>query len=414
MGTSGFVVRKTSVIDFATIAVTAFHNLTGMSTGAGPFAPQGVDIEDASIGTGFFIGVDNASFGNLMLRRVSNPGGTPTISANIPIAVTATAPPITVRHLGNLGGANGQLDGGDDRLTSASLVNGRLWTAHTIGVTHTGQASGSANRDGVRWYEIASLTTTPTVDAVGDAVLERRRRQLRSAQLLGAVDRDLDDRPHGHRLQRRRHAASLSTPASPSASLRRAPARFGAAQLYTGVRRRRTTRQGTPGSPTRGRRWGGVSSTVVDGCDGSTIWTLQQFTDADRFLRAAGRPYRWSWRAHSGQRDPSVIRQRGRVDRPAGHRDVEWRHRFLRSGRRIPLPDRREHSGRHRQQRDAYGSDHSDGQRFDRRRGTGTQDDQHRQSRRAGRDERRDSPGHARSACDVESPLAGAAGNRSR
>ncbi len=46
MGTSGFVVRKTSVIDFATIAVTAFHNLTGSSTAAGPFAPQGVDIDD--------------------------------------------------------------------------------------------------------------------------------------------------------------------------------------------------------------------------------------------------------------------------------------------------------------------------------------------------------------------------------
>ena len=89
MGTSGFVVRKTSVIDFATIAVTAFHNLTGTSTGAGPFAPQGVDNEDASVGTGFFIGVDNASLGTLMLRRVSNPGGTPTISANIPIAVLA-------------------------------------------------------------------------------------------------------------------------------------------------------------------------------------------------------------------------------------------------------------------------------------------------------------------------------------
>ena len=98
-----------------------------------------------------------------MLRRVSNPGGTPAISVNIPIAVPATAAPVTVRHLGNLGGANGQLDGGDDRLMSASLVNGRLWTAHTIGVTHTGVASGSANRDGVRWYELGSLTTTPTV-----------------------------------------------------------------------------------------------------------------------------------------------------------------------------------------------------------------------------------------------------------
>ena len=87
MGTSGFVVRKTSVIDFATIAVTPFHNLTGSSTGAGPFAPQGVDVEDPSVATGFFIGVDNASLGTLMLRRVSNPGGTPTISGNVAITV---------------------------------------------------------------------------------------------------------------------------------------------------------------------------------------------------------------------------------------------------------------------------------------------------------------------------------------
>ena len=88
MGTCGFVVRKTSVIDFATIAVTPFHNLTGSSAGAGPFAPQGVDVDDPTVATGFFIGVDNASLGTLMLRRVSNPGGTPTISGNI--AITGT------------------------------------------------------------------------------------------------------------------------------------------------------------------------------------------------------------------------------------------------------------------------------------------------------------------------------------
>ncbi len=162
-GTSGYVVRKTSVIDGATIAVTPFHGLTGTSAGAGPFAPVGVDNDDAGSGTGYFIGVDNASLGTLMLRRISNPGLTPTISGNIAIAVAPTAAPITVRHLGILGDPNGRLDGGDDRLTSASLVNGRLWTAQTIGVTHTGVASASANRNGVRWYEIGSLTATPTV-----------------------------------------------------------------------------------------------------------------------------------------------------------------------------------------------------------------------------------------------------------
>ncbi len=43
------------------------------------------------------------------------------------------------------------------------LQNGTLWTSQTIGVTDTGVASGSATRNGVRWYQIGSPTTTPTV-----------------------------------------------------------------------------------------------------------------------------------------------------------------------------------------------------------------------------------------------------------
>ena len=279
MGTSGYVVRKTSVIDFATIAVTAFHNLTGTSTGAGPFAPQGVDIEDASIGTGFFIGVDNASFSNLMLRRVSNPGGTPTISANIPIAVLPTAAPITVRHLGNLGGANGQLDGGDDRLTSASLVNGRLWTAHAIGVTHTGEASGSANRDAVRWYEIGSLTTpTPAVMQTGT---------LFSGAGVGSFDQRNYWVPSIATSTTGRSIIGFSAAGTSEFVNAGVAERFSTdgagvlrpAQLITGSAAAYNP-PGDAGSPTRGRRWGGVSSTVVDGCDGSTIWTLQQYTDS--------------------------------------------------------------------------------------------------------------------------------------
>jgi hypothetical protein len=278
LGTSGFVVRKTSVIDFATIAVTAFHNLTGAPGGAGPFAPMGVDVEDASLATGFFIGVDNASLGTLMLRRVSNPGGTPTISANVAIAVSATAAPITVRHLGNLGSTNGQLDGGDDRLTSASLVNGRLWTAHTIGVTHTGVASGSANRNGVRWYEIASLTTTPSVMQTGT---------LFSNAGSGSFDQRNYWVPSIATSTTGRSIVGFSAAGTSEFVNAGVAERFSAdgagtlraTQFYTASTAAYNP-PGDAGSPTRGRRWGGMSSTVVDGCDGSTIWTLQQFTDA--------------------------------------------------------------------------------------------------------------------------------------
>ena len=279
MGTSGFVVRKTSVIDFATIAVTAFHNLTGSSTGAGPFAPQGVDVEDVNLGTGFFIGVDNASLGTLMLRRVSNPGGTPTISGNVSIAVAPTAAPITVRHLGNLASTNGQLDGGDDRLSTAMLQNGTLWTSHTIGVTDTGVASGSATRNGVRWYQLGSLTT-PTPSVVQSGTLftagspgnfNQRNYWVPSIATSTSGRTVIGFSAAG--ASEFVNAGVAERFAADTAGMLRAP------QLFTTAPAAYNP-PGDAGSAARGRRWGGVSATVVDGCDGSTIWTLQQFTDA--------------------------------------------------------------------------------------------------------------------------------------
>jgi hypothetical protein len=276
-GTSGYVVRKTSVIDGATIAVTPFHGLTGTAAGAGPFAPVGVDIEDSGTGLGYFIGVDNASLGTLMLRRIANPGGTPTISANIPIAVAATAAPISVRHLGNTGGAAGNLDGGDDRLTSAVVRNGTLWTTQTIGVIDTGAASASANRNGVRWYAIGSVNSVPALQQQGTlfqpggsgSVLERNywNPSIASASnnrtVLGFSVAGSAEYANAGVAER------LSGDAN---NTLRAPQLFTAANdPYNPV--------GDPGDPARGRRWGSVSSTVMDGCDGTTVWTVQQFTD---------------------------------------------------------------------------------------------------------------------------------------
>jgi Bacterial Ig domain len=277
-GTSGFVARKTSVIDAATPVITAFHNLTGTVAGPGPFAPQGVDIEDLAIGVGFFIGVDNASLGTIAIRRVSNPGTTPVISSNIMLAVPATAAPIRVRHLGNLGGADGQMDGGDDRLTSASIRNNRLWTAHTIGVTETGVASGAATRNGVRWYDIGSLTGTPTLMQSGT---------LFSSGAPGSFDQRNYWVPSIATSTRGRTIVGFSA-AGTSEFINGgvaerfqadAPGTLRAPQLATAANDAYNP-PGDPGSATRGRRWGGASDTVEDGCDGSSIWTIQQFVDA--------------------------------------------------------------------------------------------------------------------------------------
>ncbi len=155
VNTSLFVIRKSSILNGGPIVVTAFRGL--ISGGEGPDSPRGVDNFDPSSTEGYVIGPSDMAFGRLVLRRVSNPGTTPSISANIPITVNSTAYPISVNHLGNTGGTNGQLDAIDDRLFAAHIRNGRLWTAHTIAVSGSGVSSSvdPQRRDAVRWYELS-------------------------------------------------------------------------------------------------------------------------------------------------------------------------------------------------------------------------------------------------------------------
>jgi hypothetical protein len=276
-GSSAWVVRKASVLDGAVAIVTAFHDLTGGASGAGPFAPQGVNNDDPAAATGYFLAVDNTALGTLVLRRIATPGGTPTISGNINIAVAATALPVPIRHRGNTAGANGYLSANDDRLASVYLRGGSAWAAHTIAVNESGSAAGTTTRDGVRWYEIGSLDSTPavlqsgtlhdsstpgSVDArnyfnasIATSRLGRTVIGFSSAGTNEYVNAGAADRAAGD------PAGTLTAPAIATSS----------AAAYNPA--------ADPGSPT-GRRWGGYSETVMDGCDGTTLWSLQQFTDA--------------------------------------------------------------------------------------------------------------------------------------
>lgn len=168
-GTNGYVISRTALLSGGAYTVYSFFGLVASAAGAGPFTPQGVDNFNTAATEGYFIGVDNATFGTLMMRRVSNPAGVATISANISIAVSTTAYPQTVPHLGNTGGTNGRLDGLDDRLFAACARNGHIWTAHNISVLNTGVAAstGTERRNGVRWYDIQNITATPSISQSG-------------------------------------------------------------------------------------------------------------------------------------------------------------------------------------------------------------------------------------------------------
>ena len=276
LGCSGFVVRKSSILGAGPIVVTAFRGLVPSGTSDGPYTPQGVDNYDPAATEGYFIGISATTTGRLVLRRVSNPGGTPTISGNLLITTATTAGPITVPHSGNTRGTNGQLDPVDDRLFAAHIRNGRLWTAHNIQVNASGVASASGGRNGSRWYELQGIATggTPSVFQSG-TVFDPAATNPTSYWIPSIM------------VSGQGHAALGFSNAGTNAFInagtvgRLAGDALGTTQtplLYTSATAAYNP-SGDPGS-TGGRRWGDFSYTSLDPSDDMTMWTIQEYCQA--------------------------------------------------------------------------------------------------------------------------------------
>jgi hypothetical protein len=286
LGTNGYVVNKASVLGSGPIDVTAFPGMAPSATLDGPSSPRGVDNFDPDANEGYFIGNSNVAFGRLVMRRISDPGGTPTISHNIPLTVNSTSGPIPVAHLGNTGGNNGRLDAIDDRLFAAHIRNGRLWTAHDIGVTATGVAGGTTGssgtkRDAVRWYELDGVRSADnggiplvvesgTIFDTSATVATARQFWIPSVMVSG----------QGHA------AIGFSTAGTPfhadaAVSGRLADDPLSLTEnvsIYTSS----SAAYNPPNNPggANGRRWGDYSFTTLDPIDDMTMWTIQEFCDA--------------------------------------------------------------------------------------------------------------------------------------
>lgn len=284
IGTNGYVINKAALLSGGPVTVSTFANLAS-GVGAGPFSPRGVDNPDpANTGAGalgYFIGVDNATFSTLVVRRVTNPGGTPAISANISLTVPTTTFPNRVTHSGNTGGANGGLDALDDRLYAAVMRNGRLWTAHNFRTTAAGVASTATNsRNSIRWYELQNLSTTPTL--VQSGTVFDNAATLAAARQYWIPSIAVNGQGHA--------AIGSSTAGTPYFIDAFTIGRLAGSTLGT--------MNGSPGSllgyttsttaynpaadpgGTAGRRWGDYSYVSVDPLDDMTMWTIQQFCDS--------------------------------------------------------------------------------------------------------------------------------------
>jgi hypothetical protein len=285
--TKGFIIPKSPLLTGAAATIWVANNL--LVGGVGPFAPRGVDNYDpANTGVsalGYFIGVDNATFSTLMIRRITNPGSlspAPTVSANISVATPLTTSfPLTVSHLGNTGGTNGNLDGLDDRLYAAHLRNGRLWTAHSVGVNNTGVADptlAANNRNACRWYELQNLSATPTVRQSGtlfdnSAPNDGTRRNYwvptimvsgQGHSALGCSIAGTNERINAFTTGRLVGDTLGALRDGPGGSA--LPGYTASSTAYNPA--------GDPGGP---RRWGDYSFTSLDPKDDMTMWTIQQY-----------------------------------------------------------------------------------------------------------------------------------------
>jgi hypothetical protein len=268
--TSAFVIRKSSVTGGGPIVVTAFHNLIGGS-GAGPFTPQPAQNMDPNVNEGYFIGVDNGVFSQLDIRRVSDPGGTPTLSGNLTLSVPTTRFPEGVPAQGT----STALDPLDDRLFEAMI--GRkpdgslsLWTAHNIEVNSSGVGSTSGGRDAARWYEIGNLGTSPTLLQSGTmfdpAASSPRYFWIPSIAANGQGHASLNSSTAG--VGRHAEVASMGRLASDP---------LGATEPFTITQSSSSNYNVTVTNP---QRWGDYSQTVVDPTDNMTFWTFQEYANA--------------------------------------------------------------------------------------------------------------------------------------
>jgi hypothetical protein len=267
LGATAFVVRKSALLA-GSLVVTPFRRIASPSA-EGPDSPKGVDNDDPNATEGYFIGVSSLFFGRLDVRRISNPGGTPSISANLLVTVPSTTFPINVPAKGS---TPLPLDGSDDRLVSAQLKHGSLWASHQIQVNASGVASTSGGRDGARIYELTNLTTTPTLNQSSTLF------DTSASNPLFYVYPAVAASGQGHVAVGSSYAG-VNAYAGVAQSGRLAGDALGTLQAPTLLPS--STAYNVETSSSRGaQRWGDYSFISVDPQDDMTMWSVQELCDA--------------------------------------------------------------------------------------------------------------------------------------
>ncbi len=271
-----FVLNKSQLLA-GTLSISVFRALGVSGSGAfGPWTPHGIDNDNPTATEGYVLGSDINFYGVLDLRRVTYSGGVPSISSNISITVPSTSAPRAVPAKGS----TVPLDALDHRLFAAKMFYNRLtgvgtiWAAQDYGTTSSGVASGSPDRTASRWYELQGYQTgqTPSLVQSGSlfdsAASSPVNYWIPSIAMNGQGYAALCCSAGGANLNAN-VAFAQRVPTDPLGSLQ-APVMITSSAFNYNIQ--------TSGSS---QRWGDYSHTSLDPSDGQSLWTFQEFCDAN-------------------------------------------------------------------------------------------------------------------------------------
>lgn len=263
--TSLYVVRKSSLLGGGPIVVTPFRSLVDLS-GNGMIMPTPADNYDPSATVGHIIGIDDGSFGRLLLRTVSDPGGTPSLSPDTRLTVPSTSAPLRAPNPGGLNVLNTD----DERIWSAriekNLLTGRqtLWCGQNIATDSSGVGSPQGDRTSIRWYEIDVSGPAPSLLQAG-TLFDPAAANPRFFYYPGIAMNGQGDMLIGagvsSNVDRTGIAVATRFANDPSGTLRAPATVYVSKFTYWGAAL---------------GRWGDYTFSVVDPTDGMTVWTAQQ------------------------------------------------------------------------------------------------------------------------------------------
>jgi len=267
-----YVIQKSSALT-NTLQYTTFYNLVTGTQGIATI--QGVDSVD-SLATGYAIAVNENESPRLHLNvwQINNPGSaSPTVSAPTAVPIFAengAKGGVLTRNNAVSADPTRPMDDIDDRLFSATIRDGHLWTAQNVIVSSIGDSNGSVrDREAVRWYDVdvsaMSLNQAGTVfDGTSSGFLEY---WMGTVMVSG----------QGH-VAIGLNRANSATNVQAGVVGRLAGDTPGTMQGFSLFQNSTADAYDDASFVTNpANRWGDYSYTSLDPCDDMSLWTVQEY-----------------------------------------------------------------------------------------------------------------------------------------